>query len=280
MPGDFRPDGTRVVPVLHLDIPLQQVNNREVRRRLAIGHRGALQHPPLPRAVGVHELIHQARLAHPGFADHADHLTVASLGLGQRLPQHLQLRLPPNKTSQAPGHCGLQTAAQVRHPGELEHLHRLCYALDWYGPERGHPHQTLDQPQRRGGQANRPGRGQLLHARRQMRRLPHRRVVHVQVIPNGAHHHFPGVEPDPQAHLDAMGTAYRFRVRMHGRLHAQGGVAGPQSVVFMGQWRAEQGHEAIAQNLVHGALEAMHGLHHGVQRRVQEAAGRLRGRGL
>ena len=42
-----------------------------------------------------------------------------------------------------------------------------------------------------------PG-GELFHTRRQVRVLAHRRVVHVQIIANGAHHHLAGVEANAQ----------------------------------------------------------------------------------
>jgi hypothetical protein len=38
----------------------------------------------------------------------------------------------------------------------------------------------------------------------------------------------------------------------------------------MGNGRPEEGHDAIAQHLVHRALEAVHGVHHVVQGRVQK----------
>ena len=52
--------------VLDMAVALEQVDDREVGRGLAVGHRGALQHPPALGVVGVDELIDQARLAHPG----------------------------------------------------------------------------------------------------------------------------------------------------------------------------------------------------------------------
>ena len=55
-------------------------------------------------------------------------------------------------------------------------------------------------------------RGQLLHARRQVRRLAHRRVVHVQVVADRPHHHLPGVEPDPDVHVRRHGA---LRPRRH-----------------------------------------------------------------
>jgi hypothetical protein len=41
-------------------------------------------------------------------------------------------------------------------------------------------------------------------------------------------------------------------------------------MVLMGDRRPEQGHDAIAQELVHRALKAVHGVHHVVQGRIQE----------
>ena len=63
--------------VLHMAVALEQVDDREVGRGLAIRHRGALQHPPALRAVGVDALVDQARLAHAGLAHQGDHLAMA-----------------------------------------------------------------------------------------------------------------------------------------------------------------------------------------------------------
>ena len=124
---------------------------------------------------------------------------MAGCGLRQRLPQSLQLRLPADKARQAPDHCGLQTASQARDAGELECFYRLRETLDRYGAKRLEPHQALHQSQGGGSEANCTRRSQLLHARCQVRRLPHGRVVHVQVVADGAHYHFARVEAN--AHL-------------------------------------------------------------------------------
>ena len=44
LPGDLGTDGARVVMLLHMAVALEQVDDREVRRRLAIRHRGAFEH--------------------------------------------------------------------------------------------------------------------------------------------------------------------------------------------------------------------------------------------
>ena len=92
----------------------------------------------------------------------------------------------------------------------------------------------------------------------------------MQVIANGAHHHLTGVAAYPDAHLQAMCAPHRLRIVAQGCLHGQGGVTGAHGVVLMGNGRPEERHDAIAQHLVHHALEAVHGVHHVVQGRVQE----------
>jgi hypothetical protein len=72
-----------------------------------------------------------------------------------------------------------------------------------------------------------------------VRGLADRRVVHVQVVADGPHHHFAGVEPHARLHLQAVGAAHLFSVAAHGGLHRQGGVTGPHRVVFVGYWGAE-----------------------------------------
>ena len=92
----------------------------------------------------------------------------------------------------------------------------------------------------------------------------------MQVVANGPHHHFPGVEPDTDLHRQAVGAAHLFGIAAHGVLHGQRRITGTRSMVFVGQRRPEQRHDAVAEHLVHRALVAVHGVHHGVQGRVQD----------
>ena len=79
LPRDLGADGAHVIAVVHMAVALEQVRDGEVGRRLAVGHRGALQHPPALGAVGVDTLVHQAGLAHARFPHQRDHLAVARL---------------------------------------------------------------------------------------------------------------------------------------------------------------------------------------------------------
>jgi hypothetical protein len=110
----------------------------------------------------------------------------------------------------------------------------------------------------------------LLHARRQVRGLADGRIVHVQVVADRAHHHLPGVETHPDLHLDSMGAAHLRTIAVDGLLHGQGRITGPHGMVLMGDGGPKQCHNAIAQHLVDGPLEAMHGVHQAFEDRVEE----------
>ena len=92
----------------------------------------------------------------------------------------------------------------------------------------------------------------------------------MQVVANRPHHDFPGIEAHAHAQLQAPGAAHRLGIGLHGGLHRQCGIAGPQGMVLVGQRCAEQGHNAVAEHLVDGALEAVHGVHHAVHGRIEE----------
>jgi antitoxin component of MazEF toxin-antitoxin module len=109
-----------------------------------------------------------------------------------------------------------------------------------------------------------------------MRGLPHGRIVHVQIVANSPHHHLAGVQADTDLQLQAVDSAHLLAVGAQRRLHGQGGVAGAPGVIFMGNGGTEQGHNAIAEHLVHRALEAVHSVHHTVDGRVEELLGGFR----
>ena len=59
-------------------------------------------------------------------------------------------------------------------------------------------------------------------------------------------------------------------------LHPQGGVAGADGVVLMGEGRAEEGHDAVAHDLVDRTFEAMDGFHHPLEHGIEDAPGVFR----
>ena len=114
------------------------------------------------------------------------------------------------------------------------------------------------------------GRGHLLHASGHVRDLPDRGVLHSEIAADRAHDHFPGVEPDADLDRELVSVAQRLGVLPDGRLHPQGHVAGPERMVLVGHRRPEQGHDAVAHDLVDRALVPMHRLDHPLQDRLQE----------
>jgi hypothetical protein len=108
-----------------------------------------------------------------------------------------------------------------------------------------------------------------------MRGLAHGRVVHVQIVANGPHYHLARVQAHPDLDFDPVRAADLGTVAPERVLHGQGGVTGPDGVVFMGDGSAEQGHDAIPQHLIDRALIAMHGVHHALQHRIEQLPGFL-----
>jgi hypothetical protein len=170
----------------------------------------------------------------------------------------------------------LQAPPEVTRPEQLEALHGLGEPLDRQRSQRRDPHQALHQPQGGRGQQDAPRRRQVLHTRRQDRMLPHRRVVRVQIVANGPHHHLAGVEPHPKVHGQAMRAPHLIAVAAHPGLHGQRRIARPDGMVFMGNGGAEERHDPIAHDLIHRALEAVHGLHHPFEDGIEDGPGFLR----
>jgi hypothetical protein len=102
-----------------------------------------------------------------------------------------------------------------------------------------------------------------------MRRLPHRRVVHAEIAADGPDDDLTRVEPDPDLRVHAVRATCLFRVELHQFLHPQRRVARADSVVLVGEWRAEERHDPVAHHLVHRALVAVDSLHHPLEDGVE-----------
>jgi hypothetical protein len=122
------------------------LNDREVRRGLAVGYRGALQHQPALDAVRVHALVDQARLADPGLAEQGHDLALPLGGLRQCLRQYRQLLIAPDKARQPTRHSGLEAAMDGRGAKQLEDFDGLGQTLDRNRPQGVDLDGPLDQP--------------------------------------------------------------------------------------------------------------------------------------
>ena len=108
-----------------------------------------------------------------------------------------------------------------------------------------------------------------------MGRLPDSRVVHVEVVPDGAHHHLARVETNADVDREPAVAVQLFGVRLHRLLHPERRVTRAHGMVLVSERRAEERHDAITHHLVHRALVAVHRFHHPLEHRVQEFAGVL-----
>jgi hypothetical protein len=58
----------------------------------------------------------------------------------------------------------------------------------------------------------------------------------MQVVANCPHHHLAGVQPDPQLQDHPLLAPHLLGIGTHGALQGQGGIAGPQGMIFMRNW--------------------------------------------
>jgi hypothetical protein len=216
----------------------------------------------------------QARLAHARFPDQHHHLPLAAAGAAQRVMELLQLARALHEAGQAARRRCVEPRTQGPGPSQLIDRDRLLQPLHRDRPQGVDLDVALHQPQGLAGQQRGPRAGELFHARGQMCGLPHRRVVHVQIIADCAYH-LAGVQPDPDLHIEPLTLTQLLGIAADGVLHAQGGIAGAHGVIFMGQRRPKQGHDAIAHNLIDRAFVAVHGVHHPRQDWVEELTGFL-----
>ena len=196
-------------------------------------------------------------------------------GLRQRLLEDAQLRLPPDKTGEAPGSGGLEAPAQATGPEQRPDLHGGCQGRDGQRSYSLDLHQSCHQVHGRSREQNRVRRRPLRHAYRQVRGQPQRGVLHRQAVGQGAYHDVASVEANVALQHHAMGAAEVLSIGAEGRLQGQCRITGPCRVIFLGSWGAKDRHHPATAHLCHGALIPVHGLQHGVQGGIEELLGRF-----
>jgi hypothetical protein len=223
-------------------------------------------------AVRVGDFPDQARLAHARLPHDRHHLPVATRGTRERVAEGLELGLPPDEPGEPPRGGGVQPGPAGARPDHLVDVDGRLQPLDRHRAEGLHLDVAFGQPERIPGEPDGAGRGELLHPSGQVRRLAHGGVVHAEVTADGAHHDLTRVQTHPDLHLDAVRVSHLLGVAPHRGLHVVGRVARPHGVVLVGERRAKQRHDPVAHDLVHGALVAMHSLHHAFEDGVEELA--------
>ena len=92
----------------------------------------------------------------------------------------------------------------------------------------------------------------------------------MQIVADGAHHHFTGVEADTALEGQPWARRTSCGIPAKRRLHGQRRITGPGGMIFMGYRSPKESHDAVAQHLVDRAVVAVHRVHHGLQGRVEE----------
>src|SRR5262245_36852717 len=108
MAGHFGADRARLIPIGDLEVGFEEVNHREIRGRLPIRDRKALQDKPPLSPVGMDELIEQSGFAHARLANDGHDLTVAAASSFKGTLQLFDLDLAPDKPGEPMGGCSAQ----------------------------------------------------------------------------------------------------------------------------------------------------------------------------
>ena len=95
--------------IVHFEIVLEEIDDRLVAGRLAVGYRTRLQNEPVLGPVRMGELVKQARLANSWVADGRHQLTLSGARLVEGLAELLHLGVPADKAGEPPGRRGLET---------------------------------------------------------------------------------------------------------------------------------------------------------------------------
>ena len=100
----------------------------------------------------------------------------------QGFAKGLQLDMAPDETGEPLGHCHSEPRPHRCGANQFEDLHRFCESFDGDGPHSVDLHQPLHQMEGSRRQQDAARSGELFHAGRQVHCLPHRRVIHGQVV--------------------------------------------------------------------------------------------------
>src|SRR3989442_8582735 len=154
-----------VVPAFDPEVSPQQIDEGEVRRCLAVGHRSTRDHEAVLDAMGVSELIIQAGFPHAGLADHGDDLAPSGARVIERLVQLLHLSGSPDECRQPARRRRLKARADGGGAQHLVYFDWLRQALDRHWTEGLDLDLSLDERERVGAEQARSGICKLLHAR-------------------------------------------------------------------------------------------------------------------
>ncbi len=223
------------------------------------------------RGQSLQSLVHQARLAQPGVAAQEDDVAAAVAQPIEDAAQQLPLPQPVDQRRVEPH---LLEAARLDARAAAQDAigrHWRSLALDLDAAQRldlelpGHGAQGVF------GDLNRAGQGGLLHARGDVDGVAQSTVLQPQVRADRADDDQAGI--DTHAHVQLAGTRRQVGAKLgHAGDDLQRGQHGAAGVVLVGDGRAEEGQQPVAHEPGDGALIAVDGAHHALERAVDDVA--------
>jgi hypothetical protein len=244
------------VPFIDPKGALEQVDQRVKGARAAERQRVPLE-PGGRVAQLATELQEEAGLADPRLADDEDHLPLPRLGLLECVEEDLEFALATDERREPPLGFDLQPRSGTAGGDHLPRPDRLAPALhrelaEWPGVEV-----AAGEPVRGLGDHDASGIGDLLEPGSHVRRVAHRRVIHPEVAADAADEDKTRIEPLTRLEGDAALPLDVLLIARQSLADSDGCVDRPLCVVLVGDWGAEERHDAIAQELVHRALVAV-----------------------
>jgi hypothetical protein len=99
---DLFADAPVVIPILNVEVPLQQGDDRQVWGRPAIGDRAGLDDRPAVGTPGVRDLPDEPRLPDAGLAHQRHHMAVTGRDPSERQPELLQFPIASDESRKPP----------------------------------------------------------------------------------------------------------------------------------------------------------------------------------
>ena len=247
---------------------LEEIDERMKRRGPAEGQAVALSPVGVTRAAA--ELVEQPRLADPRLADDEHHLPLPGAGPGERGVQRLELAPAADERREPALGPGVEPRPAFAHRLDDPRADGLGLAAHRHLAERAGVEVVGDETMRGLAEHDRSGLGALLQARRDVGRVTDRRVVHAQVAADAADDDEPAVEA--LAHLEGQRplALQVASIRLQRALDAERGAHGPLRVILVRDGRAEERHDAVAEELVHGAVVPVDLGQHEVERALHQ----------
>ena len=234
-----------------------QVQHGQERDRAAEGQATPLEISDRPAGQRVPELEEQPRLADPGFADDAHHLSASGLHLDLQGAQRADLPGTSDELAQGTLAARLQRRAALAASDDQVDGHWHRPAADLHRALGLELRVATDELRRGVADHDGAGFGHLLQAGRQVGRVADGGVVHPEVVADGPHDDEAGMKPEAKAHRHWSARLHLERLVVQNAPQVERGQYRAARVILVRQRRPEQRHEPIAQELVDRPLVAV-----------------------